>query len=183
MSSLVFNGLVLFYGDISEDSDKFYTDTHVAIKQSFPGAFLIQENPPNDGSWSYEDGQFIDNEQTAIEEQDRQEQDRQDQVTSAYEEEKRRARIAAIAEYERELQSLESAYPEKERETWPQQVTEARAFLDNNDAHTPLIDSMLIERHPETKAELVAKIIANYSAYSAIVGAALGRMQKKIASL
>jgi len=93
-------------------------------------------------------------------------------------------REAIIRDYETALAPLESAYPQKERDTWPQQVTEARAFVENAQASMPLVDALLTSRSKgESKAVLTAKIINNYTAYSGIVGAALGTMQTRLLAL
>lgn len=99
-------------------------------------------------------------------------------------EQERAEAIAAVrAEYDAAIAQLEAMYYVKERETWPQQVTEARAYTADSDALTPLLDAMLVERAPETKAELVVKIMTNYALYSQAVGAALGRMQVRMREL
>jgi hypothetical protein len=86
-------------------------------------------------------------------------------------------------QYDAAIAPLEAACSKKERETWPQQVTEARAYQADETASTPLIDAMLLSRPDDTKAVLVGKINANYSAYSGFVGAALGVMQTRTAAL
>ena len=90
---------------------------------------------------------------------------------------------AAISNYNDSLKALEEAYPQKERDTWPQQVTEARAYQASDQAATPLIDAMLTTKTGTTKTELVGKIMTNYTAYSALVGAALGQMQTTLDGL
>jgi len=90
---------------------------------------------------------------------------------------------AAVHTYNSALSTLEAAYPQKERDTWPQQVTEARAYIADNMAATPLIDAMLTTKPNTTKAELVGKIMTNYTNYSALVGAALGQMQTTLDGL
>jgi hypothetical protein len=87
------------------------------------------------------------------------------------------------AEYDAAVAQLEAMYYVKERETWPQQVTEARAYTADPDAITPLLDAMLIQRAPETKQELVVRVMTNYALYSQAVGAALGRMQVRMREL
>jgi len=89
-------------------------------------------------------------------------------------------KIAAIESYNNALAQLEDEYPQKERDTWPQQVTEARAYLADAEALTPLIDAMLTTKPNTTKAVLVDKIITNYTAHSELVGAALGAMQEAV---
>lgn len=96
----------------------------------------------------------------------------------------RERRLSEVAQrYSNDIAALEKAYSSKERETWPQQVTEARAHEVGALTATPFIDAMLQTRPDDTKTTLVQKIIANYSAYSGVVGEALGRMQINTAYL
>ena len=93
------------------------------------------------------------------------------------------AKGKAVDTFKAALSALEAAYPQKERDTWPQQVIEARAYLADNLAATPLLDAMLTTKPNTTKAVLVGKIMTNYTAYSALVGAALGQMQTTLDGL
>ncbi|MDP2346714.1 MAG: hypothetical protein Q8N34_03200 [Gammaproteobacteria bacterium] len=90
----------------------------------------------------------------------------------------KRAEIAK--QYDAAIAPLEAAHSQKERDTWPQQVTEARAFQDNVNANIPLVAALRVSRgKSETAQELTTKIITNYSAFSNVVGTALGIMQAR----
>lgn len=86
----------------------------------------------------------------------------------------------AIATYNTALAALEAAYPQRVRDTWPQQSAEAKAYQADPNATTAFLDGMLAKKPGVTKAELVTKILNNYTAYSTLVGAALGAMQTTI---
>lgn len=60
--------------------------------------------------------------------------------------------------------------------SWQKQEDEARAYVLDNTATTPFIDALMITRNlGETKAELVAKIIANADAYGTAYAVLLGK--------
>lgn len=86
------------------------------------------------------------------------------------------------AEFEAEMLAISSLYPPSEREGWPNQQTEANAFLADPQASTPILDA-IVAVSGEAKADLAANIVAKVAAYSAYYGAALGRKRKKIAEL
>lgn len=92
-------------------------------------------------------------------------------------------KAAIVGEYEQALANLEAMYSPKERETWPQQVAEAKAWTADPQSATPFIDAMVAARPEVTKAGLVSRILTNYTAYSQAVGAALGTMQKRISEI
>lgn len=95
-----------------------------------------------------------------------------------------RSKAAEIrAQYDSLIAVLEAAYDQKERETWPQQVIEARSFAGDAQAHTPLLDALVGARQSDTKEQLVAKILTNYTNYSRIVGEALGVRQSRMSAL
>jgi len=81
------------------------------------------------------------------------------------------------AEYERALSSLFVNVPQSEIQTWTKQEAEAKAWLANNNASTPLIDALVIGREVD-KALLVDKIIAKADAYTVSLGLVLGQRQK-----
>lgn len=89
----------------------------------------------------------------------------------------------AVNSFEQEISAVESVYTAKERETWPQQVAEAKAIKKNGAESTPMLDAILSERPDLTKQQLIDKVETKATEYSAVVGAALGRMQEKIADL
>lgn len=105
---------------------------------------------------------------------------KEETIAKNLEAQKRLKQEHIIRDYEAALGPLEAAYPQKERETWPQQVTESLALIANAAADAPLVNSMLTPRGKnETALELAEKIIVNYTAFSSIVGAALGTMQAR----
>lgn len=84
------------------------------------------------------------------------------------------------AEYEQNVLNIANVGKD-EMATWPKQEAEARAWLSDNNSATPVIDNLLIGRTAlgESKAELVAKIIANTDAYSIAFPKVLGLHQAK----
>ena len=62
--------------------------------------------------------------------------------------------------------------------SWRKQEEQARAWLADNTVSTPTVDGLLVTRAlGETKAELVAKIIANADAYEMAYAPLLGKFQ------
>lgn len=68
-------------------------------------------------------------------------------------------------------------YPDAETRTWDRQEAEARAWLLDNTATTPLIDGMSAARGMD-KAELVQRIIANADDWVAFMAFNTGKRQK-----
>lgn len=85
-------------------------------------------------------------------------------------------------EFEAEMKAIRAQYPPSEREGWARQEAEARAFLADPLAPTPVIDSMIAESG-EDKTLIAQGIMAKVDAYSAYYGAALGRKRYKISQL
>lgn len=77
------------------------------------------------------------------------------------------------AEGARRLSMVAASYPLAERETWHKQLAEAEAYSLSQLAATPLLDAY-VASSGETKAQIVARIIANDLAFSAATGAILG---------
>ena len=64
--------------------------------------------------------------------------------------------------------------------SWRKQEEEAKAYVVDNSALTPMIDAILSTRNlGETKQELVDKIISNAGAYGVAYGTLLGTWQNK----
>lgn len=82
-------------------------------------------------------------------------------------------------EYSYRLHRLLSNTTQEEKETWIKQEQEARNYLLDNNAYTPLIDAMLISRTDHTKESLVNKILEKAENYSIEVGKLLGEKQAK----
>lgn len=85
------------------------------------------------------------------------------------------------AEGARRLEAVAAAYRPQERETWPEQVREAEAWIADNSADTPLLDAMTAASG-ETMAELTGRIMTNRAAFKAAAGAILGAQRAIIAS-
>ena len=80
-------------------------------------------------------------------------------------------------DYNRAVEALVSDVPDREVDTWPKQESEARAWLLDNEAFTPLLDGM-IETRGDTKEYLVGKIIEKADIYAIEVGRLLGEKQR-----
>jgi hypothetical protein len=62
LSSLIYKDRVLATGNIAEDAESFsIPDETVFLKSSFPGAFLVSEQPSGSSAfgWDYVEGQFV----------------------------------------------------------------------------------------------------------------------------
>lgn len=86
--------------------------------------------------------------------------------------------IEAKEEYELKANELIANTPSSEVSTWTKQEAEARAYLLDNTASTPLIDAIYTAREVE-KIFLVSKIIEKADAYSIAIGTLLGTKQKQ----
>lgn len=76
-----------------------------------------------------------------------------------------------------EINAVKAGYPESEILTWDKQETEARAFIADAQAATPLLDALSVAREI-AKAELAARVIAKADAFAAYTGALIGKRQK-----
>lgn len=81
------------------------------------------------------------------------------------------------AAYSAAVRVLASGYPDEERESWPVQIMEARALIDDSSADTPWIDSAANDRGI-TREVLADLIIAQDSAYRVIHGGLSGTRQR-----
>lgn len=79
--------------------------------------------------------------------------------------------------YEAQLSVVRNGYPETELLTWDKQEQEARAYLADNGASTPFMDSLAGERGI-TKADLAARIMVKVNLADTLVGAATGKRQR-----
>ncbi len=75
------------------------------------------------------------------------------------------------------IAAIRAGYPESEVLSWPKQEAEARAFVADAAAATPLLDALAAARDID-KAELAARVIAKADAFAAISGALIGNRQK-----
>ncbi len=83
----------------------------------------------------------------------------------------------ANADFETALSGLTSSVPTSEISTWTKQEQEARAYLLDSNALTPLIDAICLARECN-KSYLVGKIIEKSDAYAVAVGTLTGVRQK-----
>lgn len=79
------------------------------------------------------------------------------------------------------IAQLRLAYLSEERESWDMQVEQARAWLADNGAVTPLLDNMLVELSSigVDKSTLVASILDKRSEYEDAYGSRLGEYQRR----
>lgn len=79
----------------------------------------------------------------------------------------------------RRLAMLAATYSAEERETWGKQEDQARAYLADPDAPTPMLDGLL--REGEDKAVLATYIVATADAMEATSAAILGAQRALMA--
>lgn len=72
--------------------------------------------------------------------------------------------------------SLAASYPEREVQSWPQQVNEAEALAADPQASAPLL-AAIAEARSLPLAELAARVLGKMNAYAAASGALIGRRQ------
>lgn len=81
------------------------------------------------------------------------------------------------SDFEKSIKAITIGVPESEIQTWTKQELEARAYILDNTASTPLIDALCTARGVP-KDYLVAKIIEKADAYAVSVGQLTGLRQK-----
>lgn len=86
-------------------------------------------------------------------------------------------RVDLFDEYERRTKAISDGYPNSERESWPVQISEARALHEDSTAHTPWIDAAASARGM-ARAELALRIVALDTAYRTFHGALTGARQR-----
>ena len=92
--------------------------------------------------------------------------------------EQKASKLAEInAAYEDAVSRFVTTYPEIERLTFDKQEAEARAWLADISARTPLIDALAAGRGMD-KAELVRRIIAKAEAFATATGYLTGQRQR-----
>lgn len=72
---------------------------------------------------------------------------------------------------------VKAGYPPEEIQSWPKQEAEARAYLADNTAATPLLSAMAAARSIGL-ADLAARVIAKADAFAEASGAIIGKRQK-----
>ncbi|MEW6314121.1 MAG: hypothetical protein AB1513_08805 [Pseudomonadota bacterium] len=83
------------------------------------------------------------------------------------------------AAYAAAIDVIAAQYPATERDSWPKQEAEARAWTADNAAATPLLSAIATARGIAL-ADLAARVIANADAYAAQGGAIIGRRQARM---
>ncbi|PPC95752.1 MAG: hypothetical protein CTY32_08630 [Methylotenera sp.] len=74
------------------------------------------------------------------------------------------------------MEPIINGIPSIERESWKKQETEARAYVADSAASTPLIDALAATRGVD-KAELVSRIINKADLFATISGQLIGKRQ------
>lgn len=77
------------------------------------------------------------------------------------------------------MSQIASPYTPEERDTWPTQVAEAKAYLTDPNTLTPMLSAITAVRG-NTVADQVARILANESAFKVAVGQILGIQQTRV---
>lgn len=85
--------------------------------------------------------------------------------------------LASInASCERAIVAIQSGYPSSEVLSWPKQEAEARSYVADSSAPTPLLDA-LAEARGIDKTELAARVILKADAFAKYSGTAIGKRQ------
>jgi lipopolysaccharide biosynthesis protein len=84
-----------------------------------------------------------------------------------------------MEKFKQQAESLVAKYDQYERDTFPIQEAEARAYLQDNNANTPLIDAIAQNRGIDKEA-LVNKIITKADQLKTAIGSILGKKQKEL---
>lgn len=87
------------------------------------------------------------------------------------------ARLEMVnAAFEAAMSQLVAGYPEREISSWPRQEKEARAYLADAAAPTPLLDSLSAARGV-SKDIIAQKIVEKADAFAKAAGALIGKRQ------
>jgi len=78
--------------------------------------------------------------------------------------------------FEMAMNQVKTGYPQDEILTWSKQELEARAWLADNNAETPLLDAYVVVKSV-TKANLVNAIIYKADLFATICGSLVGKRQ------
>ena len=85
------------------------------------------------------------------------------------------------ASIQAEIKNIAKDYPQFERDTFAAQESEANAYMKDNEAPTPFIDNLCLNRGIE-KSEMVAKILANAEALKLATAPIIGQYQKIVST-
>lgn len=83
-----------------------------------------------------------------------------------------------LHEFIEKVESLTSSYSDAEKQSWNQQISEAKAYLEMGSSNTPLLD-VLAESRKIEKATLAQKILDKNNEYLAEYAKLLGEFQKE----
>lgn len=79
-------------------------------------------------------------------------------------------------DFELAMQKITTGYPPNEITSWSKQETEARAYVADANAATPLLDA-LAEGRGLTKADLASRILYKADLFAAVSGQLIGKRQ------
>ena len=80
-----------------------------------------------------------------------------------------------------QIDHIGKSYPQFERDTFATQESEANAYMKDNEAPTPFIDNLCLNRGVE-KGAMVAKILANAEALKLATAPIIGQYQKIVST-
>ena len=80
-----------------------------------------------------------------------------------------------------QIDQIGKGYPQFERDTFATQESEANAYMKDNEAPTPFIDNLCLNRGVE-KGVMVAKILANAAALKLATAPIIGQYQKIVST-
>ena len=80
-----------------------------------------------------------------------------------------------------QIDQIGKSYPQFERDTFATQESEANAYMKDNEAPTPFIDNLCLNRGVE-KSVMVAKILANAEALKLATAPIIGEYQKIVST-
>lgn len=101
--------------------------------------------------------------------------DTADELLSA----KQRKTLEIDKQAETYLYSLTKSSPAFEKQTWAAQLAEAKAFVLDSSAMTPIL-SVIAEKRSITVLELANKVISKDATYSAVVSSVIGQRKKML---
>lgn len=90
---------------------------------------------------------------------------------------KAEASLAANAACDAAISTLAASYPEREVQSWPQQINEAEAMLADPAASTPLLDALAQHRGID-RLQLAARVRDKAVLFAAASGAIIGARQR-----
>lgn len=90
---------------------------------------------------------------------------------------KKAKRVEVNSKFETAVNSVTAGYPSSELLTFDKQETEARAYVANNTAPTPMLSALAAARGMAL-SELVTRVIVKADAFEVAVGNLVGQRQK-----